>query len=64
LRRSRSACSKAEKTAKDLRQADRLQREALGGDDEAVLVKIASHRAVLVEIAAAAETSLNDLGAK
>jgi len=56
--------TKSDKAAADLREADRLQREALGGDGEPALVKIASRRAVLVEIATAAEASLNDLGAK
>jgi hypothetical protein len=41
-----------------------LQREALGGDDESILAKIASRRAVLVEIATAAELGLNELSSK
>jgi hypothetical protein len=41
-----------------------VQRAALSGDDEPALVEIAYRRAVLAGITAAAEASLNELGAK
>jgi hypothetical protein len=55
---------KSEKAAHDLHLADAAQREALSSDNEAALIKIAGRRSVLVEIAAAAESALNDVGAQ
>jgi hypothetical protein len=48
--------ARSEKATRDLAEADRAQREALSGDDnEPAIAKIAGRRAVLVEIAAAAQ---------